>query len=95
MPAAASVVIAGYPSDLEGQALLADRRSVFIRPIRPSDAGELRNALATADPATLRGRFLGSPPHRAAAIQKLVEVDYVHRLALVAFAPDVRRGGQR
>jgi GNAT superfamily N-acetyltransferase len=88
LPAAASGVIPGYPMDLERQASLADGRSVFIRPIRPGDAAALRNALATADHETLYARFLGSPPHKAAAIQKLVEVDYVNRLALVAVTPE-------
>jgi L-amino acid N-acyltransferase YncA len=74
--------------DLEHEAVLADRRAVVIRPIRPGDAAELRRALATADGQTLHARFLGAPPHSEAAIRRLVEVDYVDRLALVAIAPD-------
>ena len=84
----ASVDVPGYPVELERRAVLADRREVFIRPIRPGDATELRRALATADAATLYARFLGSPPHDETSIRRLVEVDYVNRLALVAFAPD-------
>ncbi|MGZ4590638.1 MAG: N-acetyltransferase family protein [Actinomycetes bacterium] len=77
-----------YPADLERVAVLADHREVFIRPVRPSDAAELRRAIATADTDTLYARFLGAPPHEEASIRRLVEVDYRHRLALVAFAPD-------
>ena len=77
-----------YPADLERAAVLADHRDVFIRPIRPDDAAEMRRAIATADAETLYARFLGSSPHGDAAIGRLVEVDYVNRLALVAFAPD-------
>ena len=80
--------VRGYPSDLERSAVLADGRQVSIRPILPSDAAELRRALATADYATLHARFLGAPPHDDASIRRLVEVDYASRLALVAFAPD-------
>lgn len=80
--------VPGYPVDLEQSAVLADGRRVSIRPIRPSDAAQLRLALATADYATLRARFLGSPPHDEATVRRLVEVDYSSRLALVAFAPD-------
>jgi GNAT superfamily N-acetyltransferase len=80
--------VPGYPVDLEHQAVLADHRCVFIRPIRPSDAAQLRRALSTADGQTLHARFLGSPPHSDVAIRRLVEVDYVNRLALVAFSPD-------
>lgn len=83
-----SVYAPGYPVDLEHLAVLADGREVLIRPIRPGDAVELRRALAAADHATLHARFLGSPPHDEASIRRLVEVDYVVRLALVAFASD-------
>jgi acetyltransferase len=84
----ASTDVPGYPADLERLAVLADRREVFIRPIRPGDAAGMRQALATADYETLHSRFLGSPPHQEASIRRLVEVDYVNRMALVAFAPD-------
>jgi GNAT superfamily N-acetyltransferase len=82
------VELPGYPVELGHPAVLADGREVFIRPIRPGDFGELRRAIAAADQQTLYARFLGSPPHDEASIRRLVEVDYVHRLALVAFAPD-------
>jgi GNAT superfamily N-acetyltransferase len=77
-----------YPFDLERLAVVADGREVLVRPIRPGDAAELREAIAEADYDTLYARFLGSPPHDEASIRRLVEVDYVHRLALVAFAAD-------
>jgi L-amino acid N-acyltransferase YncA len=76
-----------YPAELEHGVVLADGRSVLVRPIRPSDADEMRRALTTADAETLRARFMGSPPHTEASIRRLVEVDYVHRLALVALTP--------
>jgi GNAT superfamily N-acetyltransferase len=80
--------IEGYPADLVCSAVLTDHRSVFIRPIRPSDAAELRRAIATADPEVLYARFIGAPPHDDASIRRLVEVDYVHRLALAAISDD-------
>ena len=61
---------------------------VFVRPNRPGDAAESRRALLAADYETLHERFLGSPPHDQASIRRLVEVDYVNRLAQVALAPD-------
>ncbi len=78
----------GYPSELEHETVLADGRAVFVRPIQAGDADEMRRALETADPDTLRARFMGSAPHTDAAVRRLVEVDYVHRLALVAFTRD-------
>ena len=35
---------------------------MLIRPILPSDAPELADAIKTADPDTLRSRFLGGAP---------------------------------
>ena len=84
---------AGYPSELESSAVLADGREVFIRPIRPDDAGGLRSAIEAADYDTLHARFLGSAPTDDASIRHLVEVDYDRRLALVAFTPDGRGVG--
>lgn len=79
----------GYPKELETDLTLADGRTVAIRPILPSDADQLREAIAHADPETLRARFLGGkPPTDDATIQHLVCVDYVHRLALVALDRD-------
>ncbi|MFC5819197.1 hypothetical protein [Nonomuraea harbinensis] len=52
----------GYPRDLERTVTLQDGRAVFLRPIVPGDAPALAEALRAADAATLRRRFLGSPP---------------------------------
>ena len=87
-PTDGTEVVPGYPADLEHRSRLADGREVFIRPIRPGDVGELRRAIATADEETLHARFLGLPPEDEASVQRLVQVDYLSRLALVAFAPD-------
>ena len=59
----------------------------MVRPILPSDAPELADAIRTADSATLHTRFLGSPPPITdALLDKLTQVDYVSQFALVAFA---------
>lgn len=90
VPATHDPVVAssGYPVDLEHRVLLSDGRDVFIRPVRVTDAEEMRRALADADVETLHARFLGAPPRGEAAIHRLVDLDFVHRLALAAFAPD-------
>ena len=81
----------GYPSDLEDNLKLADRRKVFVRPIVPADADALREAVANADPQTIHDRFLGGRgPSDARTLEHLTTVDYVYRLALVAFASDGR-----
>jgi GNAT superfamily N-acetyltransferase len=77
--------IPGYPREFERSARLADGREVFIRPIVPDDADDLAEAIETADPETLRRRFMGSaPPVTPAVLEYLTVVDYVTRFALVA-----------
>lgn len=64
---------------------LKNGRTVRIRPIVPSDAAELAEAIRTADPETLHSRFLGAaPPLTDALLRKLTCVDYAKRFALVA-----------
>jgi RimJ/RimL family protein N-acetyltransferase len=81
----------GYPSELEHRLLLCDGRAVAIRPLIPSDAPDLATAILTADPDTLRRRFLGAPPRvTPALLARLTTLDYIHRFALVAI--DDRHG---
>jgi RimJ/RimL family protein N-acetyltransferase len=82
-----------YPAEFERRVRLRDGRTVAVRPIVPGDAAELATALATADPETLRRRFLGTPPRvTPALLERLTVVDYSRRFALVAFDPDSERG---
>ncbi len=75
----------GYPRSYEIVARLADGRRVTIRPILPSDAPELAEAILTADADTLRGRFMGAPPPLTqATLDGLTRLDYAQRFALVA-----------
>jgi RimJ/RimL family protein N-acetyltransferase len=84
---------ASYPAEYQRTVTLRDGRRVFIRPILPSDAPELAEALETADPDTLRRRFLGRPPRvTPALLAHLTTVDYVQRFALVAVDPATQRG---
>jgi RimJ/RimL family protein N-acetyltransferase len=83
----------GYPREYEEELRLRDGRRVLIRPILPSDAPELADAIKTADPDTLRARFLGSPPRvTPALLAHLTVVDYARRFALVAIDPLTGRG---
>ncbi len=75
----------GYPDSYETALRLADGRRVSVRPILPSDAPELAEAIRTADPETLHARFLGGPPPLTEAVlDRLTRLDYSHRFALVA-----------
>ncbi len=76
----------GYPSSYESLVRLADGREVEVRPIVPSDAPELAEAIRSADAETLHARFLGAPPSPTkATLDRLTRVDYRNRFALVAF----------
>ena len=83
----------GYPKEYQREEVLRDGRRVFIRPILPSDAPALADAIRTADSDTLRRRFLGGAPRvTAALLAHLTVVDYMQRFALVAIDTVSGRG---
>jgi RimJ/RimL family protein N-acetyltransferase len=82
-----------YPVAFERRLRLQDGRNVWVRPILPTDAPELAEAIRTADAVTLRRRFLGSPPRLTPKLLRwLTTVDYVRRFALVGLDPVTGRG---
>lgn len=85
MESATAVPPSGYPAAYESMIRLDDGRVVRIRPIRPTDAPELADAIRDADAETLRSRFLGAaPPLTDATLDRLTRLDYVDKFALVA-----------
>jgi GNAT superfamily N-acetyltransferase len=83
----------GYPRGYERRIRLRDGRTVGIRPLIPADAPLLAEALITADPETLRRRFLGAPPRISPALMaRLTTLDYVRRFALAAADEHTGRG---
>jgi acetyltransferase len=77
----------GYPRHFEERGSLADGRTVFIRPVVPSDAAELAFELEHADPETLYNRFFRSSIRvDPAMLAHLTVLDYDRRFALAAFA---------
>lgn len=83
----------GYPREFDREVRLADGRTVAIRPIVPADRERLANAIRTADPETLRRRFLGAPPNvTPVLLTYLCTVDYRRRFALVAADPHTGAG---
>ena len=86
----------GYPRGYSCVVGLADGRRVQIRPILPSDAPELAEAIRTADAETLHARFMGGPPRLTPAVMDgLTRLDYVNRFALVARSRGRCLGGGR
>jgi GNAT superfamily N-acetyltransferase len=83
----------GYPQEYQQEMALRDGRRVLIRPILPSDAPELADAFKTADPDTLRRRFMGGAPRvTSKLLAHLTVIDYVRRFALVAIDTATGRG---
>jgi GNAT superfamily N-acetyltransferase len=83
----------GYPWEYQRLVTLDDGRRILIRPILPSDAPGLAEAIRTADADTLRRRFLGGPPPLTPELlAHLTTVDYIRRFALVAIDPVSERG---
>ena len=83
----------GYPQEYLRLVTLRDGRSVLIRPIQPSDAPALAEAIESADANTVRRRFLGGHPQvTPELLDYLTTVDYASRFALVAVEPASQRG---
>ncbi len=83
----------GYPQDYQRLVTLRDGRSVLIRPIQPSDAPALAEAIESADAETIRRRFLGRHLRvTPELLDFLTTVDYASRFALGAVEPASRRG---
>jgi acetyl coenzyme A synthetase (ADP forming)-like protein len=77
---------AGYPRDLEADVLLADGRAATIRPVVPADGERIRALHASLSDETIYFRFFTF--HRTlseAELARFAGVDYLDRLALVAF----------
>ena len=79
----------GYPVELTELAFLDDGTDVVFRAIRPDDDVRLERLFYRLSPQSLYLRFF-TPMTRpnAAMIKRLVTVDYVDRLALVAVIDD-------
>ena len=83
----------GYPQEYQRLVTLRDGRSVLIRPIQPSDAPALAEAIESADADTIRRRFFGGHLQvTSGLLDYLTTVDYMSRFALVAIEPASQRG---
>ena len=83
----------GYPQEYLRLVTLSDGRSVLIRPILPSDAPALAEAIQSADADTIRRRYLGGRPQvTPELLHFLTTVDYTSRFALLAVEPASQRG---
>jgi RimJ/RimL family protein N-acetyltransferase len=92
-PSSSAQLPPGYPREFERRVRLRDGRVVWIRPVLPTDAPQLAEAISAADADTLHRRFLGSPPRITPRLLTwLTTVDYRRRFAIVAADPTTGRG---
>lgn len=85
-----TVTPAGYPHELERDVVLADGRTVHVRPVVPQDLTALRAALQAAEPSLVHSRFLGAAPPDRLIARRLRAMDYRHDLALVVLDGEQR-----
>jgi acetyltransferase len=91
---AARLAIRPYPKALEQRAALPDGQAVFLRPIRPQDAPNLRATFHALKPEDVRLRFFSAMAELSEAqAKRLSQIDYDREMALVALNPDDESDG--
>jgi acetyltransferase len=86
-PARRESDMAAYPAELVSRQVLADGRSVVIRPIRPDDEPRESDFLAHLSDASRRRRFMKyADPLDGALVHFFTHVDYDRHMALVCEA---------
>ncbi|MFB9838906.1 bifunctional acetate--CoA ligase family protein/GNAT family N-acetyltransferase, partial [Actinoallomurus acaciae] len=74
-----------YPDQWEADVVLADGGTAHLRPIRPDDAGLLREFYARLSPESIYYRFFSPRPRLTdREIEHFTTVDYDNRVALIA-----------
>ncbi|HJR26478.1 MAG TPA: GNAT family N-acetyltransferase, partial [Acidimicrobiales bacterium] len=80
---------AGYPSEFETDVVLSDGATAHVRPIRPEDAPLLVAFHARQSPQSIYYRYFSPRPRLTdRELERMVGVDYVDRMALVAVRGD-------
>nr|WP_255481860.1 MULTISPECIES: GNAT family N-acetyltransferase [Ramlibacter] len=78
------------------RATLRDGSTITIRAQRPTDRQGMRNVLVDMSPESIRRRFFA--PRRSFSeeeVQRFLDIDFVHHVALVAVADDAIVGAGR
>lgn len=82
----AHLVISPYPSWQEKTFRIRDDESIFVRPVRPSDAQQIVDLVSNLSPETMYLRFF-SPMKKISKsmLIRLSQIDYDREIALLAF----------
>ncbi|MGP3912147.1 bifunctional acetate--CoA ligase family protein/GNAT family N-acetyltransferase [Nonomuraea sp. 10N515B] len=76
---------AQYPAHWEADVVLADGGTAHVRPIKPADADRLRAFYSRLSDESIYFRFFGPRPRLSDRdVERFTNVDYLHRVALIA-----------
>ena len=89
------LVISPYPFWQETTFIVKDEESIFVRPIRPTDAGQMLDLFDELSPETVYLRFF-SPLKKItkSMVIKFTQIDYDREIALVAFSSSKPAGSK-
>jgi acetyltransferase len=83
-PGSTRFAIRPYPAELARQISDREGRNYLMRPIRPEDASELKDAIQEANPDDVRMRFFSALHHLPDSLAKrLTQIDYDREMAFV------------
>lgn len=82
-------MIDGYPVAFETDVVLADGATTHVRPIRPDDGPRILEFHARQSPQSIYYRYFSPRPRLSERdVERMTNVDYVDRMALVALRAD-------
>lgn len=86
---AAAPVPAGYPAGFETDVVLADGATAHVRPIRPDDGPRILAFHGRQSPQSIYYRYFSPRPRLTdREVERMTDLDYVDRMALVALRGD-------
>ncbi|MEO7427854.1 MAG: GNAT family N-acetyltransferase, partial [Acidimicrobiales bacterium] len=86
----------GYPAAFETDVVLSDGATVHVRPIRPDDGPMLLTFHARQSPQSIYYRYFSPRPRLSDRdVDRLTQLDYVDRMALIAIRGDEMIGVAR
>jgi acyl-CoA synthetase (NDP forming)/RimJ/RimL family protein N-acetyltransferase len=87
---------AGYPAGFETDVVLADGATAHVRPIRPDDGPRILDFHGRQSPQSIYFRYFSPRPRLSEReVERMTDVDYVDRMALVAVRGDELLGVAR
>lgn len=88
--------LAAYPAWFEADVVLADGATAHVRPIRPDDGARILEFHGRQSPQSIYFRYFSPRPRLTERdVERMTDLDYVDRMALVALRGDALIGVAR